>query len=700
MNIETDAFEEEFEFIKQLGKGSYGTVYLVRNRELGRQEDMKILHRRLSSQSRDFFKQEAEMMTALSEPRHPNIPMVYSLLEKDGILAFTSEHIGGESLADKIKRTYSKGDALRTSEILDIVVQLADTLQHAHEKGIVHRDVKPGNIILGEDGIPRLIDCGIAQLSHRLGATASLGTIPYMPLEQLVGGGDSRVDVYALGALMYELFTGLTPWCQKGEDDEAIIENKHSDAFVIAYESEIDAGLESIIRNATMRKPEQRYGSAHELGSAIRKYQTAITRRKFLGISSAAIGVGALFIAGWNYADYRGSIKYIQEEIRNTNPEDTGAMNELMVELSCKIADQEILPLYRDRMAFDLFPFATTQDHIWYPTGPNKRTSGYSIRILKTCFNLSGNPEFLELAKKKADLIMCDPPNEVGLNAIRFFHAGKDIGSAASYYANKIDEQAGIVNVGSIFENKFSEVKPRERIIHIQSLGAILPLLAAASQIEGLPSAEQYARIVRQHTDNMIRFGIRKDYSTRDLVKFDLDTGEFQEGNKWAVHPAGCWSRGHAIAIKWFLDYHDMTQDQKYLALARKMTDFYLRKKPLDHICYYDQYYNEASERLEIPGFKPQTLAMVKDTYPAVIMASNLLRMARLNPDYEPAAYRIMHSIATTCVDANSNDDLIVTSSCDNLRSDSYTNCCIIWTVDSFLDIGKRIKEKNNNNNI
>ena len=208
----------EYTILKLLGAGGMGKVYLAQHPRLPRHEALKILRRSLSADDEyeERFRREAEAASVLM---HPNIVRVYDRGEYRGRLWLSMEYIDGESLGELITRKFPAGMPARLA--VPIVASIADALDYAHEQGVVHRDVKPSNILVTEDGnevlTAVLADFGIArQLSGPTGLTASnlaIGTVAYAAPEQLMGAeGLERADQYALAATTFQMLTGAPPY--------------------------------------------------------------------------------------------------------------------------------------------------------------------------------------------------------------------------------------------------------------------------------------------------------------------------------------------------------------------------------------------------------------------------------------------------------------------------------------------------------
>jgi sulfatase modifying factor 1 len=214
---------DQYTVIRLLGKGGMSEVYLVED-NLGRRYALKVLSARLTGDYsfRERFKTEARIMASLN---HPNIVGLHSYFEEQGNYCLAMDYLEGGSLKDLIRRT----GPLPESQALEIFWQIAQALAHAHSQGIIHRDVKPSNILISGSGSYKLGDFGIARMKESEGLTRTgsrMGTLIYMSPEQIKDSKhvDAKTDVYSLGVLLYEMLTGRAPY-NENEDSEYDIIN-------------------------------------------------------------------------------------------------------------------------------------------------------------------------------------------------------------------------------------------------------------------------------------------------------------------------------------------------------------------------------------------------------------------------------------------------------------------------------------------
>ena len=205
-----------YELDEVVGSGGMATVWRAHDRVLDRAVAVKILHARLAEDPSflDRFNAEA---TASARLTHPNIVHVFDAGTDDGTAFIVMELFDGETLRDRLRRT----GAFAPEEAASVMVQALHGLQFAHDHGLIHRDVKPANVLVDPDGRVKMTDFGIAKAAYAVAADPTttgrvLGSVPYLAPEQVEGTPlDARTDVYAAGAMLYELLTGRAPFVAK-----------------------------------------------------------------------------------------------------------------------------------------------------------------------------------------------------------------------------------------------------------------------------------------------------------------------------------------------------------------------------------------------------------------------------------------------------------------------------------------------------
>jgi eukaryotic-like serine/threonine-protein kinase len=266
-----------YEIVSPLGAGGMGEVYRAKDPRLGRDVAVKVLPTSFSTDPDRLrrFEQEARAAGLLN---HPNITAVFDIGSHEGAPYVVSELLEGETL-----RAELAGDRLSPRKAIDYAIQLAHGLAAAHEKGIVHRDLKPENLFVTKDGRVKILDFGLAKLTHtEEGSSAGqtnlptgtagtepgvvLGTMGYMAPEQVRGRpADARSDIFAFGAILYEMLSGKRAFHGDSAADtmSAILREDPPDLSVT--NQNVSPGLERILRHCLEKNPEQRFQSARDL---------------------------------------------------------------------------------------------------------------------------------------------------------------------------------------------------------------------------------------------------------------------------------------------------------------------------------------------------------------------------------------------------------------------------------------------------
>ncbi len=258
-----------YKVVEKLGEGGMGVVYLAEDTKLGRAVALKFLpgHRGVDDQDEARFVQEARLAATLN---HPNICVIHAIEEHEGQLFISMEYVKGKDLKSKIK---SGGMGLE--EITGIMSSVADGLAVAHEKGIIHRDIKSDNIMVTADGHVKIMDFGLAKLRGTSGLTKSgdtVGTISYMSPEQFRGGEISpQTDLWSFGVVLYEALAGTLPF--SGEHEAAImyeVLNMEPKALQL-FRSDVPEDLQIIASQLLQKDPSKRMSSTKELAERLRK---------------------------------------------------------------------------------------------------------------------------------------------------------------------------------------------------------------------------------------------------------------------------------------------------------------------------------------------------------------------------------------------------------------------------------------------
>lgn len=269
MIIKGQKINERYEIIRNIGEGGMANVYLAYDTILDREVAVKILRGDLANDEKFVRRFQREAISA-SSLNHPNIVAMYDVGEDDGKYFIVMEYIKGQTLKSLIKRR----GALTLPEVIDIMLQLTSGIAHAHESYIIHRDVKPQNVLILEDGTVKITDFGIATAlnSNELTQTNSvMGSVHYLPPEQANGNGSTiKSDIYSLGILMFELLTGKLPFKGENAVEIAIKQMRDTIPSVVDVNEDIPQSIENVILKACAKNPKNRYNSALEMHEDIK----------------------------------------------------------------------------------------------------------------------------------------------------------------------------------------------------------------------------------------------------------------------------------------------------------------------------------------------------------------------------------------------------------------------------------------------
>ncbi|CEP69437.1 PASTA [Moorella glycerini] len=272
--------EGRYEIIDELGGGGMARVYRGQDRLLHRYVTIKILREQYAS-DKDFltrFQREAQAVASLS---HPNVVSIYDVGQEDGIHYLIMEYVEGRSLKDLI----TERAPLPPLEAIDIALQICDALEHAHENGVIHRDIKPHNILITRNGRVKVTDFGIAQAVNE--ATMSyngtmVGSVHYLAPEQARGGvTGAAADIYSFGIVLYEMLTGDLPFHGETPVAVAIKHIQESPRPLREINPGVPPALERIVMRTLEKEPERRYPSAAALRSDLLAVRNALTEDTF-----------------------------------------------------------------------------------------------------------------------------------------------------------------------------------------------------------------------------------------------------------------------------------------------------------------------------------------------------------------------------------------------------------------------------------
>lgn len=273
-----------------LGEGGMGAVYRAQDLNLNRTVALKVMHGQLARQPefQQRFMQEAQAAAKLS---HPSIVNIYHFGVRPDFLYMVMEFVPGLSLGATIRRLQQTSQVIEIRETLAILAQVAEALGYAHKRGIVHRDIKPDNVLLRKLDVPDrpgepplravVTDFGLAKLLEGGVHTATgtfMGTLPYMSPEQCLGNDlDGRSDLYSLGVMMYQLTTGQLPFDIKSPTDAVMKHMREVPPAPRTVKPGLPVVVEAVVRRSIAKKPEDRYQSGEEMAQAMRQSATQLT---------------------------------------------------------------------------------------------------------------------------------------------------------------------------------------------------------------------------------------------------------------------------------------------------------------------------------------------------------------------------------------------------------------------------------------
>jgi CheY-like chemotaxis protein/predicted Ser/Thr protein kinase len=261
---------DRYEIKGELGKGGMGVVYLARDRQLAEDIAVKVMHREFVGRDPNLLERLKSEIRLTRRISHRNVVRAHDLGEWQGVSFITMEYVKGISVAELLK---TRG-RLPLESTLAIGTQLADALAVAHEQQIIHRDIKPQNLLVDDEGVLKVMDFGLARLVERSEELTQggfvVGTPRYMAPEQLLGGDiDARCDLFAAGIVLYECLTGRTPF--EASSPMAVIGRMldgHPPA-ILEFAPEVPPPLAAVVARLLQRDPKDRLGSARALAEQL-----------------------------------------------------------------------------------------------------------------------------------------------------------------------------------------------------------------------------------------------------------------------------------------------------------------------------------------------------------------------------------------------------------------------------------------------
>ncbi|MBU0554105.1 protein kinase, partial [Myxococcota bacterium] len=292
-------FEGKYEILSELGRGGMGVVYRGKDLSLERQVAIKVLPEKFNTEPEviERFQREAKAMASLD---HPNIIPVYAIGQQDNFHYFAMKYLDGETIAQTLERLRPRGEAFSPSVVQGVIVQVCKGLAHAHRQGLIHRDIKPGNIMLSETGHVTIMDFGIVKKDqngddeNNLTKTGLVfGTPEYMAPEQAQGLAPPgpTTDLYAVGIVAYEMLTGRPPF-EGGSPFSIVFKHiKNPPAPLVDRIPGLNPAFEGLVFKSLEKDPKARYQSAEAMYKAFEAFSFHAPHPS--PASGAAVGAAA-----------------------------------------------------------------------------------------------------------------------------------------------------------------------------------------------------------------------------------------------------------------------------------------------------------------------------------------------------------------------------------------------------------------------
>lgn len=266
---------DKYKLLEIKGSGTFGTVWLAEDTWIGKKVAIKIPHN-----------QKEEFINLIAEPKllasldHPNIVQILTVDKAENIFFMVMEYVDGKNLAQLIQET-----PLTYKEAVDIIIQILSALQYAHEKNVIHRDLKPGNILLTSDRKAKITDFGTAVIQAGKNGAGIGGTLYYMAKEQVLGHPAKASDVYSVGVILYEMVTGKLPFYD--EVPMVVLNKILKDDFTEPHKinSSVPQELEAVILKALQKEVSKRYQTANDMKADLEKIPATVL--------ASPIGIGS-----------------------------------------------------------------------------------------------------------------------------------------------------------------------------------------------------------------------------------------------------------------------------------------------------------------------------------------------------------------------------------------------------------------------
>jgi serine/threonine protein kinase/putative intracellular protease/amidase len=301
--------------LEKLGQGGMGTVFKARHRRMSRVVCLKVLHasHRKSPGILERFRREAQTVAAL---QHPNIVVAHDADEADGIPFLVMEFIKGRDLAQRV----AKEGPLPADQAVDVVLQAARALDHAHRRGVIHRDIKPHNLLVDDIGAVKILDMGLARFDTYLGQNPDatthaamtmsgiiMGTVDYMAPEQALNSrrADHRSDIYSLGCTLHFLLTGKVLYAGETVMEKLVAHREQAVPSLRGGRAKVSKALDAVFQHMVAKDPAERYASMAELVEDLEALQNGRTPQALAWrvppsgrrLRRTAAGAGAIIVA-------------------------------------------------------------------------------------------------------------------------------------------------------------------------------------------------------------------------------------------------------------------------------------------------------------------------------------------------------------------------------------------------------------------
>lgn len=282
-------FLGQFELLESLGSGGMGQVFKARHAQLGKIQAVKLLHAHRLHHKETVARFQREIRT-IGQLQHPNIVSAHHADEADGVPYLVMDYVEGQSLSQLVEQYRKNEKQIPVSLACELIRQTALGIQYAHEQGVIHRDIKPGNIMLDRFGVVRVLDLGLARLTSQDDSPADgpelttdqqvLGTPNYMAPEQLRSSRnvDGRTDLYALGATLFNLLSGRVPYPTEGDSsllEKAMQIMNDPVPNIRELRSDVPPALADLVSRCLQKEPDDRLATAGELAQQLSQWAAA-----------------------------------------------------------------------------------------------------------------------------------------------------------------------------------------------------------------------------------------------------------------------------------------------------------------------------------------------------------------------------------------------------------------------------------------